>query len=72
MPAASWPRFCRSSSIRGMSRESWSGSPVQTGELVGAARQVVERGDAALVVQLVHVTAGQEEGSEPRHRKYRT
>ena len=60
MPAASWPRFCRSSSIRGIRRETSSGSPVQTGGLLGVARQVVEGRDAALVLQLVHVTAGWE------------
>ena len=73
MPAASWPRFCRSSSMRGISRETCSGPPVPDRRAVAAARQVVDRRDAAFVVQLVHVTARQEESEFPRcYWNYRT
>ena len=57
MPAASWPRFWMSSSIRGMSRETSSGPLLGTQRADAPARQVIDRGDAAFVMQFAHETA---------------
>ena len=53
-PAASWPRFCRSSSIRGISRETCSGPDGGASGEVAGPGEVVDGGDAAFVVQFVH------------------
>ena len=55
MPAASWPRFCRSSSIRGISRVTLLTSPgIGASARDGAAGGVVDGRHAALVVQFTH------------------
>ena len=68
-PAASWPRFCRSSSIRGIRRETCSGpdNGVSAEEL--RAVQMINRGDPAFVVEFVHAVVNLGEGRHPANKK---
>ena len=54
MPAANWPRFWMSNSIRGMSREISSGPCSGHKRTDAPARQVVDRGNAAFLVKFAH------------------
>ena len=66
IPAASWPRFCMSSSIRGTSRATLLMSPAIGAERGNRTpRGVVDGRHAALVVQFAHVL-GPPRGVEPR------
>ena len=75
MPAASWPRFCMSSSIRGTSRATLLTSPAigrQRGDRT--ARGVVDGRHAALMVKLTHVfgpPCGVSPVARPRDRESR-
>ena len=54
IPAESWPRFCMSSSIRGMSRETSPGPCSGQSGLGSTPGQVIDGRHAAFVKQFAH------------------